>query len=793
MLFKNIIRTIWTKPVQFFSLVVLIAMSSLTYVSLHNAINSLDYFLNDYANTMKQEDFLVVLDPPNDASVKELIQKKGISPLEMIDKTTDQLIKTYEYDLVDYYTGTVERLEAEYGATIEGRFYRDIVADQGDKSNTYRVIKQTDAVNLTYVIQGMLPSNPTHIAVFEQYANENGLNIGDSITINDKSFNISGFIAVPDYIYPIFNYDSPMFEPDRETIAIVDDSIYDQFAEKQWVLYSGYFNDGQFSEDRVKAISGEKGVSYALGKNLNVRISTVYTDMASNELLASVFSNFILIMSIFVIILILRKRLDADRIQIGILKAMGYSNFKISINYALYPVFAAIVGTWIGFFAGSGISVFLSNYYVSHYVVPNVSVYYSANSLINGVIYPIVLIAVASFIILIILLNKKPLQLMKEDSHLKTSKLSKLVSNCLSPLSFETRFRYSLAFRNMGKISALFFAVLIASIFLVFASIAFNSLDSVVQKAFGQANYDYQVRYNKKINQPLTMLETPFIEAKAELYSSFVLGEEEVKYEASTPFIIYGTEPNNFINPLVNKRGEDITLFTKKGFIINEFIAKAYSLSIDDSLTVIINGKFLTLPIVEIVDHYNGPMVYMDINKLGDFMNFKTGYYNGKWTDTRPVDEKDVMYSFSVTDLERNLDIAMEMINVSLVGMMIVAIILGFVIMTIIANFVIDENQKQISILKVMGYNEKEISNMVLTIYFPFILLAYFISIPFTRFGIDFIMAKIAAQLPFAIPTDFTWIQCVVGLLIVVITYSIALGVSKVQLKKISLQEVLKY
>ena len=135
----------------------------------------------------------------------------------------------------------------------------------------------------------------------------------------------------------------------------------------------------------------------------------------------------------------------------------------------------------------------------------------------------------------------------------------------------------------------------------------------------------------------------------------------------------------------------------------------------------------------------------------------------------------------------------MEMIRVSLTVMLIIAIILGCIIMVLITNFIIDDNQKQISILKVMGYSEKEVSRMVLTVYFPFVILAYLISIPVTQSAIDFIMSQIAAQLPMAIPTDFTFIQGAIGLGVVLTTYFIAMKCSKFQLDKISLHEVLKY
>ena len=170
-------------------------------------------------------------------------------------------MKEYEYTLIDYYDDQIDFLSEEYDATFEGRFYRDIVTETNGKTYDYRLIKQTDSVNLTYVIDGALPVEDDEVAVFKTYAQANGLDIGDSILLNDKMFIISAFVAVPDYIYPIFNYDNPLYEPATETVAIVTDTAYQMFTEKQWVLYSGYFNDEVDDlELAVSQISNTDGV-----------------------------------------------------------------------------------------------------------------------------------------------------------------------------------------------------------------------------------------------------------------------------------------------------------------------------------------------------------------------------------------------------------------------------------------------------------------------------------------------------------------------------------------------------
>ena len=353
----------------------------------------------------------------------------------------------------------------------------------------------------------------------------------------------------------------------------------------------------------------------------------------------------------------------------------------------------------------------------------------------------------------------------------------------LKPFDFETRFKYSLAFRNIGKILSLFSIVLVASSFLVFSSIAFKSVENIVDKAFKNVNYSYQIKYNKLINKPFTETETPFLEYMV----------EPILDEKNTAFCLYGIDPYNFINPLYNAAGEEITSLAKDGVIINEFIARAYSLQIGDELSLQVKGKVLSYPVVGIVNHYNGPMLYTSLNGLIRSLDLEAGVYNGKWSNDRPDSDKNLSYIFSIDDLARNIEVGMDMIQVSLMIMVVVAVILGSIMMILITTFIIDENQKQISILKVMGYCENEISKMVLTIYFPFVMIAYLLSIPLTRAGVDYIMTLIASELPMAIPTDFTMAQTIIGGLTVMMTYLIAMKCSKVQLDKISLHEVLKY
>ena len=520
---------------------------------------------------MNQEDFFVVVSAPTTNDIKEMISRKGISVSALADQSKSQLMKEYEYTLIDYYNDQLEILSDEFDVTFEGRFYRDVITEVDGQTYDYRVIKQTDSVNLTYILDGELPIKNDEVAIFKTYADANGLSIGDPILLNDKSFVISAFVAVPDYIYPIFNYDNPLYEPALETIAIVTETAYEVFNEKQWVLYSGYFNhDVDDLESVVSQISDAHGVSYAMSKDINVRISTVNAHLSSNQLLSMTFTGLLLMMSVIVIVLVMKKRINAERVQIGVLKAIGYSSFQIAVSYVTYPLLATIIGSLIGFFLGIGVAAMLTNTYMTSYIVPLIRFYFKKELVLGGIIYPMIVVGFASFVILLVLLKDEPLKLMRESSYLKISTVSKWLMKFLKPFDFETRFKYSLAFRNIGKLLSLFSIVLVASRFLVFSSITFKSVENIVDKAFKNVNYSYQIKYNKLINKPFTETETPFLEYMV----------EPILDEKNTAFCLYGIDPYNFINPLYNAAGEKIYSFAKDGVVINEFFFPAYLLTI---------------------------------------------------------------------------------------------------------------------------------------------------------------------------------------------------------------------
>lgn len=92
--------------------------------------------------------------------------------------------------------------------------------------------------------------------------------------------------------------------------------------------------------------------TYLLDRMTNVGYACFESDSAIVDGIAKVFPVFFFLVAALVCMTTMTRMVDEQRTQIGVLKALGYSNFAISAKYLFYSGSAALMGCIIGFFGG---------------------------------------------------------------------------------------------------------------------------------------------------------------------------------------------------------------------------------------------------------------------------------------------------------------------------------------------------------------------------------------------------------------------------------------------------------
>ena len=239
--------------------------------------------------------------------------------------------------------------------------------------------------------------------------------------------------------------------------------------------------------------------------------------------------------------------------------------------------------------------------------------------------------------------------------------------------------------------------------------------------------------------------------------------------------------------------------------IINDPVRVFYDLNVGDQVVLSkkVNtttgqscGKDMVFNVVGLNTTFSGMNCYVDKKVLAEYLGYSEGSYNEVWTntlhDTYNFENKEIQSIFSLDDLKKNIRVAMEMMNLSIYLVVTFAGVMALVIIGVVSSIVIDENKKHISLMKVMGYKDKEINSIVLYIYTPFVIIAYLLSIPAMKGILNGIISLVVKDLDFTIPIILGWQNAILGLVVLLVAYFIALFAARKALNKVPLSEALK-
>ena len=839
LLFLNALKGLKKKKVQMVGIIFCILLATGIYTAMSSALDRMEDRYHNYLREQNVEDFAFTpkIDYSKDYTVSEIEELKK-NELKDIPENQMDIVNKYEmtigisdfqnsdilYQYIDYIFNSNgandKKLKEKVSPALEKydfSYYKEISKVDTEDKKLYKAIPydKNKNINIPYLVEGNMPENKDEITVLPSFAKNNNINIGDNYSIGDKEYKVVGFAYSPDHILPIISINSPIFSEKNHNISYMTSSTFEEFPGIKETAYVGAFNDkdkildfetlsDMFKNDENITLDATSAIRLS-------RVNALEAEIKTDRIFAKYFMYLLLAISVFVIIVITKKRIEDERLQIGVLKALGYNRIKIAISYLVYPIFGSIIGGAIGFFAGAFASGYLSNIYLSYFNMPIDGYRFNINYLLEDIFVPLIILSILAFLIAICLLRKKPLKLLKEGSNLKVNFFSKFVTFVTKKLPFKTRFRYSLASRSLGKLLIVTLTSFCTGLLIVLVLIGLNMFSSMLDKTFDGMKLKNQVTY--------IGIMSGYSDTEDYIYTTNMTLEEvissngdshkiERKKEGSEDIEDYTVNINGIDKELrlleaKDKDGNKVypKLVNYDDIIINQNIAKIADASVGDILVFKSGDKEFRYKLVAIDNSFMGGSAYVKRAPLAKEFENDEAAYNIKFTNddkyssmsnlSKEETEK-IANIMSIEDLRENLENQMSSSNGAIYFVIIFASIMAFVIILIIANIVVEENKKTISLMKVMGYDDKNISSIVLNIYTPFIIIAYLLSIPAMKKLLEFIVSKLTGSIDFAIPIEFSFVKALIGLAGLLISYFIAIFISRRTLNKVPLSVALK-
>ena len=637
-------------------------------------------------------------------------------------------------------TSQIQAIE-ENDITLYENFYSEESITNG---STLRIFSNRTDVNLVCLMKGDFPSSENEIAIDRMYADNNHLSVGDTLKSDSHEWTITGLVALPDYSCLFQNNNDSMFDSVKFGVAVVTPEAFSKFESSSikyvysWKYAKEPANDKEekkVSDDLMKAINKEVSLQDYVPRYLNQAINFTGDDMGSDRAMIIVFLYIIIVIMAFVFGITSSNTIMKESNVIGTLLASGYTRAELIRHYMAMPILVTLVGALIGNVLGYTImkDICVGMYYGS-YSLPTYVTVWNAEAFLLTTIIPILLMLLVNYTVLRRRLSLSPLKFLRRDLKRRQQKHALSLSR---RIPFFSRFRLRVIFQNVSNYLLLFLGILFANLLLMFGLLFPAVLDhyQTVLEDNLLCNYQYilQIPINAmdedhKLESLVNMLyfqhEVETDNPDAEKFSAYSLKTTDKEYKEEE-ILLYGLADNSRYLPIdfqetaTNKDGSTRTdSSTVTPVYISSAYADKYLLDIGDEITLkeAYEDDTYTFYIEGIYDYEGGLTVFLPQEQLNKLFDLGSDYFSGFLSDSE-ITDIDPKYIGSVIDLDSLSKISRQL-NVSMGSMMYLldgfSIVLFMILIYLLSKIIIEKNAQSISMTKILGYSDREISSLYL-------------------------------------------------------------------------------
>jgi putative ABC transport system permease protein len=233
-------------------------------------------------------------------------------------------------------------------------------------------------LNVPILRGGVPPERPGEVMVTTAFAEANGFGIGDVFHANlngqRRALTITATALSPEFIYTI---GPGALMPDNEGFGIIWMSEPEMEAAFDM---AGAFNhvalrltaDARLEEvkDALDLLLDSYGGQGAYGRDQQMSDAFVSAEIDQLRGMAMVVPPIFFAISAFLVGMVMSRIVALDRAEIGLLKALGYSDVEISLHYLLLAALIAVIGVALGWAGGTILARGMAAQYAEFFEFP---------------------------------------------------------------------------------------------------------------------------------------------------------------------------------------------------------------------------------------------------------------------------------------------------------------------------------------------------------------------------------------------------------------------------------------
>jgi putative ABC transport system permease protein len=269
-------------------------------------------------------------------------------------------------------------------AVVDTRIVENVMVPMADEPDpvTGRVVSLPDqgapVLNDLYLRSGRLPEAADEAAVLEQFASAHGLVPGDRLPVvldgRLRSLRVVGVVLSPEYVLALSGHEM-MPDPRRFVVLWMR-----RAAVAAAFHMEGAFNDvavrlqpGAAPETTLAAVDRELapfGGLHAVARAKQMSNAALSSELSVLRTLALLIPGIFLAVAAFLVNVIVSRLVFLERTQIAVLKALGFSNRRIAVQYLALVALIVAVGAVLGIASGMQLGRWMTDLYDEFYRFP---------------------------------------------------------------------------------------------------------------------------------------------------------------------------------------------------------------------------------------------------------------------------------------------------------------------------------------------------------------------------------------------------------------------------------------
>ena len=434
----------------------------------------------------------------------------------------------------------------------------------------------------------------------------------------------------------------------------------------------------------------------------------------------SVISYIILvIMPLIVVVLVsivINRKVKSEQKLIGTLTALGYKKNKLMLHYA---GFAMIPGLFGGIFAVLFTIIFAQPFgdvCLADYEPMRIECHLDPVPAVLGIIIPTVMYILAAIHSVNKLLKKDTVLLLNGNSE----QGEKNYKNILVKKKISFRIKYALRslIGNPSRTFVVFLGIFLGSYIALLGYSFLDTMDNTKQNMIDEmGSFEYQYVLNELIEK--------------NEYGGEPIIMSTMENTDGEQFSIIGTTNSNPYFNLKDIDGKDISL--KDGYYVTSIMAMLQDIETGDKI-ILCNPLTLEefeITVSGILDNDMQNAVFSNKANVAKIIGIDENVSNVIMSDEElEIPDDKIIQTIKKTDAKEQFQNMSDQMNVMVYFLIGIGAIICIASIYVAANMLVSENRSNISMLKVLGYKDKQINQIVLNVNHILLPIGFLVSIP---------------------------------------------------------------